>query len=168
MDSLGVCPYGAPRGPRERDALGACPCGAPRAPLYLAALASASPAGAGTLLPLRPIAAAEPRVAALGVLLYSCAVQALDDASLPPDLSRVDHVLTDAELELLPDAVRYRPAVIAARTFAESIEEGVEESIERHASRDAAPQPQAWWQRYIEAEDVAARARDILACGLRA
>lgn len=105
-----------------------------------------------------------PRVAALGLLLYSCAVQAPDDAPLPPDLGRVDHLLdgygrhhalTDAELELLPDAVRYRPAVIAARTLLES--------IDRHESGDPTPQPQGWWQRYAEAEDVAVRAREILA-----
>jgi Ser/Thr protein kinase RdoA (MazF antagonist) len=100
-----------------------------------------------------------PRVAALGLLLYSCAVQAPGEAPVPPDLTRVDHVLagyrrhqrlTPAEVEHLPDAVRFRPAVVAARELAASIE------------RDEPEPPTGWWRRYPEADAVAARARLVL------
>jgi Ser/Thr protein kinase RdoA (MazF antagonist) len=100
-----------------------------------------------------------PRVAALGLLLYSCAVQAPGEAPLPPDLTRVDHVLagyrrhqrlTPVELEHLPDAVRFRPAVVAARELAASVERGEPEA------------PTGWWRRYAAADAVAARARQIL------
>ena len=101
-----------------------------------------------------------PRVAALGLLLYSCAVQAPGEAPAPADLARVDHVLagyrrhqtlTPEELEHLPDAVRFRPAVIAARELATSVERG------------GAPDPAGWGERYAEADAVAARARRVLA-----
>jgi len=100
-----------------------------------------------------------PRVAALGLLLYSCAVQAPDEPPVPPDLRRVDHVLdgyrrhvrlTAPELDHLPDAVRFRPAVIAARELADEIEQG------RPASATG------WWVPYPAAEAVAARARTVL------
>jgi Ser/Thr protein kinase RdoA (MazF antagonist) len=109
-----------------------------------------------------------PRVAALGFLLYSCAVQAPGETQAPGrppdplDLSRVDHLLdgyrrhqtlTPAELEYLPDAVRFRPAVVAARELAEGIERG------------AAPDPGGWWERYAEADAVATYARRSLERG---
>lgn len=100
-----------------------------------------------------------PRIAALGLLLFSCAVQAPGEAAVPADLARVDAVLdgyrrwqglTPAELERLPDAVRVRPLVVAARSLAHSIDQG------RPAD------PTGWWARYAEADAVAARARQAL------
>jgi aminoglycoside phosphotransferase (APT) family kinase protein len=63
-----------------------------------------------------------PRIAALGLLLYSCSVQAPDEPPMPSDLERVDAViggyasrraLTHAEVQCLPDAVQVRPVVVA-------------------------------------------------------
>ncbi len=97
-----------------------------------------------------------PRIAALGLLLFSCAFQAPEEAAVPADLARVDAVLdgyrrwqglTCAELERLPDAVRLRPTVVAARSLAHGIEQGQ-------------PADQTgWWSRYVEADAVATRAR---------
>ena len=110
-----------------------------------------------------------PRVTALGLLLYSCAVQAPHEdpgASLPFDLDRVDHVLegyvrhhtlTEPEISLLPDAMRFRPAVVAARELAASIERGAPPGIERR--------PHSWATRYAEADAVAARAQAVLRGG---
>jgi Ser/Thr protein kinase RdoA (MazF antagonist) len=106
-----------------------------------------------------------PRVAALGLLLYSCAVQAPGEPLAPTDLSRVDHVLqgyrrhqalTPEELDYLPDAVRFRPAVVAARELATSVERGAPFDIG------------GWWGRYGEADAVAARARRVLTGALPA
>lgn len=100
-----------------------------------------------------------PTIAALGLLLFSCAIQAPDEPAVPTDPARVDavidgyrrwHVPTPAELERLSDAVRVRPAVIAARSLAQGIER--EQSADRTG----------WWARYGEADAVAARARQIL------
>jgi Ser/Thr protein kinase RdoA (MazF antagonist) len=104
-----------------------------------------------------------PRVAAVGLLLYSSIVQAPGDTpeSLigphPAQIRRaieavVDgycrhHLLTPAELEHLPHAVRFRPAVIAARELATGLERG------------QPPDPSGWWTRYAEADAVAHLAR---------
>ncbi|HEV2123223.1 MAG TPA: phosphotransferase, partial [Chloroflexota bacterium] len=104
-----------------------------------------------------------PRVAALGLLLYSCAVQAPDDPPIPPDLTRVDHVLdgycrhhalSDAELRLLPDAVRYRPAVVAARELAAT--------VDHRRAGDLARWHSGWWARFAETDAVATRALTTL------
>ena len=104
-----------------------------------------------------------PRVAALGVLLYSCAVQAPGDPLIPSDLRRVDHLLdgycrhhtlSRAEAGLLPDAMRFRPAVVAARELAASINRGDPPVPKQRA--------QPWAARYTEADAAAARAQDIL------
>jgi hypothetical protein len=55
--------------------------------------------------------------------------------------------LTQPEVERLADAVRFRPLVVAAREFATALE------------RDEAAEVTAWWNRYVEAEAVAARAK---------
>jgi Ser/Thr protein kinase RdoA (MazF antagonist) len=123
-----------------------------------------------------------PRIAALGVLLYSCAVRAPGDApdspwasywreqgTAPSGVGECEDslpmqdaveavidgycrhiVLTVAELERLPDAVRFRPLVIAAREFAQSIESG------------QLSDSSGWWTRYTEAEAVAAHARTAM------
>jgi Ser/Thr protein kinase RdoA (MazF antagonist) len=104
-----------------------------------------------------------PRVAALGVLLFSCAVQAPGEAPSTPlggDPAAVAHVLegyrrrvalTAAEVAYLPQAVRFRPAVIAARELAAAVEAG------------RTPDASTWGARYGEAEAVAARAAEVLA-----
>ena len=99
--------------------------------------------------------------AALGWLLFSCAVAAPGD---PPRRASAElvapvvegycrhRVPTDAELAWLPDAVRIRPLVIAARTLVRSIESG------------QAPDPRwAWSGGYVDAELVAGRARETIA-----
>jgi len=105
-----------------------------------------------------------PRVAALGVLLFSCAVQAPGEApgeapgggglaAVEPVLDgyRRHVTLTAAEVAYLPQAVRFRPAVIAARELAAAIEAG------------RTPDAATWGARYGEAEAVAARASALLA-----
>ena len=98
------------------------------------------------------------RVAALGVLLYSCAVQAPGDPLIPSDLRRVDllldgycrhHTLSRAEVELLLDAMRFRPAVVAARELAASSNRG-----DPPIPKQRAP---TWATRYAEADAAAAR-----------
>jgi Ser/Thr protein kinase RdoA (MazF antagonist) len=107
-----------------------------------------------------------PRIAALGLLLYSCAVQAPGEHCAPmpaPDPSRITwrveavlagylahHRPSAAELHYLPDGVRFRPAVVAARSLAEAVERGV------------APDDTGWWARYAAADLVAASARRVL------
>ena len=123
-----------------------------------------------------------PRVAALSLLLYSCAIRAPgDDPDSPwaafwrehstpasdarqPDSGRDPaqmrgaaaaviegycrhYCLTPAERERLLDAIRFRPAVIAAREFAASLERGTPANAS------------GWWTRFAEAEVVAAHAR---------
>ncbi len=103
-----------------------------------------------------------PRVAALGVLLFSCAVQAPGEAPSTPsggDPAAVVHVLegyrrrvtlTAAEVAYLPQAVRFRPAVIAARELAAAVDAG------------QTPDASTWGARYAEAEAVAARAGEMI------
>ena len=100
-----------------------------------------------------------PRAAALGWLLYTCAVAAPDDPPGPSDLRRVDAVLAGylrwhtpsaTELARLPDMVRFRPLVIAAREFAASSAQG------------QPPSRTAWWTRYGEANAIADRARQVV------
>jgi Ser/Thr protein kinase RdoA (MazF antagonist) len=101
-----------------------------------------------------------PFVASLGWLLYTAAVQTpggvtraieaeLADAVLDGYLAR--RHLTAAEVAGLPDAVRFRPLVIACRQLRESVR---------------ARQPEratGWWSRYAEADLVAGRAARLLA-----
>jgi Ser/Thr protein kinase RdoA (MazF antagonist) len=100
-----------------------------------------------------------PRLAALGLLLFTSAVQAPEARVEQPDISWLDavlegylrfHVPSPAERKRLPDAVRFRPTVIAAREFAASVESGIPEY------------PRGWWQRYGEAEAVAERAIQLM------
>ena len=104
-----------------------------------------------------------PCMAALGLLLYSCGVRypgerASNGATREPSTlaDRVEAVLSgylpfhqpsDAELDYLPDAVRFRPAVVAARELAAAIEQGF--AVD-HAG---------WWDRYTDADAVAACAQ---------
>ena len=58
--------------------------------------------------------------------------------------------LTAAEVAYLPQAVRFRPAVIAARELAAAVEAG------------QSPDASTWGARYAEAEAVAARAGEMI------
>jgi Ser/Thr protein kinase RdoA (MazF antagonist) len=96
-----------------------------------------------------------PRIAALGVLLYTCAIQPPFGPPVAPDPSRVDAImrgytrhtsLSPEEEARLPDAIRVRPLAVAARTLAEATTQGQ-------------PPPEvAWWTGYTRADEVAARA----------
>ena len=96
-----------------------------------------------------------PRVAALGVLLYSCAIGPPFGPPVAPDLSRVDPImrgytrhaaLSHGEQSHLADAVRFRPLTVAARTLAET------------ACRGEALPTAAWWAGYERAGEIAERA----------
>ena len=102
-----------------------------------------------------------PRIAALGVLLYSCAIRAPFGAPTTPDIGRVDHIvagyahhasLSAAEQAHLADAIRFRPLVVAARTLLET--------AERPSPR---PDDEAWFSAYDRAEEVAERTVAALA-----
>jgi Ser/Thr protein kinase RdoA (MazF antagonist) len=58
--------------------------------------------------------------------------------------------LTAAKLDHLPHAVRFRPLVIAAREFADSVDE------------DRASNSGGWWVHYADADTVAAHAQQVL------
>lgn len=99
-----------------------------------------------------------PRIASLGVLLYAAVVSAPGEEVVEGDIGRVDAVmmgflrhahLTHGELELLEDAVRFRPLVVAAREFAATVSRGVESA------------PSGWWSRHDLSATIADRARDI-------
>jgi Ser/Thr protein kinase RdoA (MazF antagonist) len=103
-----------------------------------------------------------PRVASVGLLLYSAVVQSPGDdsatferSSAPDRLFAIDafaegycrhHTLTSRELDHLSDAIRVRPLVVAAREFARSIE------------MDSPLDTRGWWTGYGEAELIAAAA----------
>jgi Ser/Thr protein kinase RdoA (MazF antagonist) len=97
-----------------------------------------------------------PRIAALGVLLYTCAISPPFGPPVAPDVSRVDHImrgytrhttLSPVEQSHLPDAIRFRPLAVAARTLAETAIGGE-------------PLPTAaWWAGYDRAGEVAEEVR---------
>ncbi len=98
-----------------------------------------------------------PAVIDAGFLLASCDTESPWTPPLPPDPARVialvdsycqHHVLTYAELERLPDAIRFRAIVFGACSFASAIKE--------HGSDDGSDW---WWKRYNAADDIAERAR---------
>lgn len=97
-----------------------------------------------------------PAVIDVGFLLASCDTESPWTPPLPPDPARViaivdgycqHHVLTHAELERLPDAIRFRTIVFGACSFASALKEcgGADDS-------------DWWWKRYNAADDIAERA----------
>jgi Ser/Thr protein kinase RdoA (MazF antagonist) len=101
-----------------------------------------------------------PAVIDLGFLLASCDTESPWTPPLPPDPARVEaiiagysqyHTLTFAELDRLPDAIRFRALVYGAVSFATSIREYGREDEDRW-----------WWRRYEAAEDIAERASSCL------
>ena len=92
-----------------------------------------------------------PMVAALGWLLFSSSVAGPEHASDSADATAVEAVIAGYqsvrrlgadEMEVLSDAVRFRPLVIACRQL-------------RHAVRTGdSTSASGWWSRYPEAKDV--------------
>ena len=67
---------------------------------------------------------------------------------------RQQHTLGGADLDRLPDAIRFRTLVAAGGNFADAIRKGRAEN------------ERPWyWQRYVMAEEIADRARRILEGG---
>ena len=98
-----------------------------------------------------------PAVLDVGFLLSSCDTESPWRPSLAPDPARVAaivdgycqyHTLTPAELEYLPDAIRFRAIVYGACSFAAS--------IARDGKED---EDWWWWRRCSAAEEIAERAR---------
>jgi len=97
-----------------------------------------------------------PAVLDVGFLLSSSDTESRWTPALPPDPARVAavvdgycqyHMLTPAELEYLPDAIRFRAIVYGACSFAASI------------ARDGKEDEDLWWwRRYNAAEEIAERA----------
>lgn len=92
----------------------------------------------------------------VGFLLSSCDTESPWTPPLPPDPARVNtvidgycqhHMLSRADLEFLPDAIRFRALVYGAGSFAAAVREGHEED-----SSDW------WWKRCTSAEDIAGHA----------
>ncbi len=97
-----------------------------------------------------------PAVLDVGFLLSSCETESPWTPPLPPDPARVAavvdgyyqyHTLTPAELEYLPDAIRFRAIVYGACSFAASI------------ARDGKEDEDLWWWRYNAADEITERAR---------
>ncbi len=99
-----------------------------------------------------------PAVIDVGFLLVSCEIPYLGLSSFSPSEDRMTaiidgyckhHNLTSMELDLLPDAIRFRALVYGAVSFANAI-----------SKREAKPyDSEWWWMRYTRADEIAARAR---------
>ncbi len=99
-----------------------------------------------------------PAVIDVGFLLVSCEIPFLSTSSFVTDARRIPaiidgycqhHVLTSMELDLLPDAIRFRSLVYGAVSFANAIGK---RSAEKYDN-------EWWWLRYLAADDIADRAR---------
>lgn len=105
-----------------------------------------------------------PAVLDVGFLLISCDTESPWTLPPPPDPARVTaiidgychyHRLTTAELERLPDAMRFRSLVFGAWSMAETIrrgDQGLADDGQAFASA-------WWWRRYLAADELAERAR---------
>ena len=99
-----------------------------------------------------------PAVIDVGFLLVSCEIPFRGMPPFTINEERITavidgycqhHILTSMELDLLPDAIRFRSLVYGAVSFANA--------ISRH---EAKPYDSEWWRiRYIRADEIAARAR---------
>ena len=97
-------------------------------------------------------------VAALGWLLFSSSVAGPDHEAARVDAAAVEAVITGYEnvrrlgadeLEVLCDAVRFRPLVIACRQFGQAV---------RTRNPSSAS---GWWSRYTEPDDIVKLASDV-------
>lgn len=105
-----------------------------------------------------------PRLAPLGLVLFTAVVQSADEQLADGEARRLDldlvvpivdgfmrHGAINAqELDCLADLIRVRPLAIATRRFARAVSDG---RFDR---------ARGWWSRYIEADAVAVRARTEL------
>ncbi len=98
-----------------------------------------------------------PAVIDVGFLLASCDTVSPWTPPLRPDPKRVEvlvagycehHTLRTAELDRLPDAIRFRALIYGAVSFATSVKQ-----------RGREDEDQWWWRRYEAAEDIAERAQ---------
>lgn len=98
-----------------------------------------------------------PAVIDVGFLLVSCDTPSPWTPPLPPDPERVRavvagycrrHLLAPAELDRLPDAMRFRSLVFGACSFAGTVRQGRREE-----------EGTWWWRRYQAVDELAARAR---------
>ncbi len=99
-----------------------------------------------------------PAVIDVGFLLASCEIPFEGVASLDFKQERMPaiidgychyHNLTSTELDLLPDAIRFRALVCGAVSFADAI-----------SKHEAKPyDSEWWWMRYTHADEIATRAR---------
>ena len=73
-------------------------------------------------------------------------------SSVGPDYARLAplidgfckrHVPSDAELDRLPDAIRFRPLTVAVRNAAQG-------------------NPEGWWSWFVKADELASRARELI------
>jgi Ser/Thr protein kinase RdoA (MazF antagonist) len=99
-----------------------------------------------------------PAVIDVGFLLVSCEIPFLGTPQSVIDAERIPtiidgycqyHTLTAMELDLLPDAIRFRSLVYGAVSFAHAISE---QRVEKYDN-------EWWWLRYQAADDIADRAR---------
>ncbi len=110
-----------------------------------------------------------PAVIDVGFLLASCNTESPWTPTLPPDPTRVSavidgycqhHRLADAELDRLPDAIRFRALVYGAVSFAHAIASNAQPA----ASNGQAFASHWWWQRALAADEIADRARKQFEC----
>ena len=101
-----------------------------------------------------------PAILDIGFLLISCETPSPWAPRLMPDQNRMKaiidgycqhHRLTVAELDYLPDAMRFRSLVYGAGHFARAIRRGI------HVDEAS-----WWWRRYLASEGLAERARKHL------
>ncbi len=100
----------------------------------------------------------------VGFLLVSCDTESPWTPPLPPDPARIKaviegycqhHHLTSAELERLPDTMRFRSLVYGAWSFADALVRG-----EQGPTGDGQTiESQWWWRRYLAADEIAEKAR---------
>jgi Ser/Thr protein kinase RdoA (MazF antagonist) len=104
----------------------------------------------------------------IGFLLISCDTVSPWTLPLPPDPARIKaviegycqhHRLTAAELERLPDTMRFRSLVYGAWSFAEMLAKQEQGSM----NDGQAITSQWWWKRYLAADELAERARKLFA-----
>lgn len=101
----------------------------------------------------------------LGFLLISCDTESPWTPPLPPGPARIKaviegycqhHRLTSAELERLPDTMRFRSLVYGAWRFADTLARGELEPTNGRQPIES----QWWWKRYLAADELAERARN--------
>ena len=102
----------------------------------------------------------------LGFLLISCDTESPWTPPLPPGPARIKaviegycqhHHLTPAELERLPDMLRFRSLVYGAWSFAAMLARHEQEPT----NDGQAIESEWWWRRYLAADEIAVQARKL-------